>query len=81
LNQSKKEEIRKIFTQNTITNIGRRLHFRSFNIIRYLSEDGIDMLYNIDLKKIVAYSKRDNLQTIKKEVLENNKDKHLILDL
>ena len=39
------------------------------------------MLYNIDLKKIVAYSKRDNLQTMKKEVLENNKDKHLILDL
>jgi len=48
-------------TKESVQLVARRLHFVSKRLIRYINNEGIDVLIDFKMMTIVSYCKLDNL--------------------
>ena len=51
------ERCRTIQNEDSIEQKAKRLHFMSSNLIRFINQEGIDLLYDIELMKVVCFAK------------------------
>lgn len=54
-------KICKIQSESSCQLIAKRIQFIEKDLIRYVNKEGIDMLFDLQLMRVVAYCKRDNL--------------------
>jgi hypothetical protein len=73
--ESKKELV--IQNEESISAIAKRMHFFSKNMVRIVNSEGIDTLFDLKTLKIVAYSKRDNLNVMR---VPAKSQKHFFLE-
>lgn len=76
LTASDKNEV-KIRNYSSVTKMAKHIWFESKNLIRFITKEGIDLLYNIQLKRIVVFSRHDNWDTIRHGTMNS---RHHILD-
>lgn len=71
------EKHQKIKSEKSCQLIAKRIHFVEKDLLRIVNKEGIDVLFDLELMKIVAYCKRDNL-TQDDQYFE--KQRHFILE-
>jgi hypothetical protein len=58
---AKKEKGKSVKNEDSVARIAKRMHFFTKDLIRFVNLEGIEMLFDLRIMKVVAFTKLDNL--------------------